>query len=50
VVREEDGALLAIGETEHCFMGRDGRPGRPPALLAEILARAPRAPAGLDDR
>ena len=45
VVREGDGELLAIGETEHCFMGRDGRPGRPPALLSEMLARAPRASA-----
>lgn len=43
VVRESDGALLATGTTEHCFLDRDGRPARPPAALAGLLARAPRA-------
>ena len=39
-----DGATLASGYTEHCFMGPEGRPVRPPAELARILARAPRVP------
>ena len=43
VVRESDGALLARGTTEHAFVGRDGRPARPPRALAELLERAPRA-------
>jgi acyl-CoA thioester hydrolase len=43
VRREEGGELLATGHTEHCFMGPDGRPGRPTPALAEMLARAPRA-------
>jgi len=34
--------LLATGYTEHCFMGSRGRPVRPPAELARILAAAPR--------
>jgi len=42
VVREAtDPALLAWGVTEHCFLHRDGRPGRPPAELAGLLGRAP---------
>ena len=43
VVREPDRELLAIGQTEHCFLGRDGKPGRPAPELAEMLRRAPRA-------
>ena len=39
-----DGAILAAGYTEHCFMGPAGRPVRPPADLARVLAAAPRAP------
>jgi acyl-CoA thioester hydrolase len=38
----ENGALLAEGHTEHCFLSRDGRPVRVPeevrALLAELVA------------
>lgn len=45
VVRLEDGAVLARGSTEHCFMDRDGRPVRPPAEVAALLERAPRAEA-----
>ena len=43
VVREADGELLATGLTEHCFLTRDGKPGRPELGLAEMLKRAPRA-------
>jgi acyl-CoA thioesterase FadM len=43
VVREPDGELLASGFTEHCYLDREGRPSRPPAMLAELLARAPRS-------
>jgi acyl-CoA thioester hydrolase len=43
VVREADGALLATGHTEHCFLTREGKPGRPEPGLAEMLKRAPRA-------
>ncbi len=46
VVRETDGELLALGHTEHCFLARDGKPGRPRRELAEMLGRAPRAAAG----
>jgi acyl-CoA thioester hydrolase len=46
VTRAGDGATLALGTTEHCFMGRDGRPVRPPAALADLLERAPRAAPG----
>lgn len=45
VVRGEGSELLATGHTEHCFLGTDGRAGRPPAALAELLARAPKADA-----
>jgi acyl-CoA thioester hydrolase len=42
VVREgEPRELLAWGITEHCFMGSDGRPVRPPPRLVEILERSP---------
>ena len=44
VLRDVDGELLAFGHTEHCFLGRDGRPGRPGPELAGLLRRAPRAP------
>jgi acyl-CoA thioester hydrolase len=37
--------LLAFGGTEHCFMTPSGKPGRPPADLAAMLERAPRASA-----
>ena len=40
---EAGGGLLALGLTEHCFLGRNGKPGRPRPELAELLARAPRA-------
>jgi acyl-CoA thioester hydrolase len=43
VVREADGELLATGHTEHCFLGRDGKPGRPGTVLAAMLGRAPKA-------
>ena len=35
--------LLAVGETEHCYMGRDERPVRPPRELLALLEVAPRA-------
>lgn len=35
--------LLAVGETEHCYMGRDERPVRPPRELLALLEAAPRA-------
>lgn len=44
VLREPGGERLALGATEHCFLGRDGKPGRPPVALAELLRLAPRAP------
>lgn len=43
VRREEGDELLATGHTEHCFMGADGRPGRPTPALAGMLERAPKA-------
>ena len=43
VVRDETGELLATGTTTHCFMGPGNRPVRPPAAVAEMLARAPRS-------
>ena len=43
----EDGARCALGWTDHAFVRRDGRPMRPPAALAALLARAPRADPGL---
>jgi acyl-CoA thioester hydrolase len=42
-VRGEDGATCALGYTEHCVVTRDGRPVRPPAPLAALLAAAPEA-------
>lgn len=44
IVREEDGVLLAWGETEHCFLDPAGRPVRPSPAFAAQLAQAPRAP------
>ena len=44
VVREPGGELVATGHTEHCFLTRDGKPGRPEPGLSEMLKRAPRAP------
>jgi acyl-CoA thioester hydrolase len=38
----EDGGLLAIGYTEHCFLSRDGRPVRMPVELQQLMDRAPR--------
>jgi acyl-CoA thioester hydrolase len=43
VLRGDRDELLATGHTEHCFLGRDGRAGRPAPELAEMLARAPKA-------
>jgi len=43
VVRASDGEVLARGSTRHCFLGRDGRPGRPPEDLRLRLEQAPRA-------
>jgi acyl-CoA thioester hydrolase len=40
IVRETDGELLAYGHTEHCFLGRDGKPERAPEALARLLERA----------
>ena len=46
-VRGEDGGVCAVGSTAHCYVTRDARPVRPPADLAALLARAPRADDGL---
>ena len=43
VVNDETGELLALGSTEHCFLGEAGRPVRAPEAIAALLARAPRA-------
>ena len=43
VVRVSDGRRLAHGTTAHCFLDRQGRPGRAPAELVAVLERAPRA-------
>ena len=45
VRRALDGALLASGSTRHCFLGRDGKPGRAPDDLRRLMERAPRASA-----
>ena len=42
IVLEETNERLAFGWTRHCFVGRDGRPRRPPPDLANLLAIAPR--------
>ena len=46
----EDGALLAVGYTEHCFLDREGRPRRPGAELAALLERSPRADDALREK
>ena len=38
----EDGAVCAIGMTEHCCTTRDAKLVRPPAKLQALLAAAPR--------
>ena len=43
IVNAASGELLAVGATEHCFLGPDDRPVRAPKDVAELLARAPRA-------
>jgi len=48
ITRAADGARLAEGFTEHCFMASGGRPRRPGPELVAVLERAPRA-AGIDD-
>ena len=50
VVREPGGELVATGHTEHCFLTRDGKPGRPEPGLSEMLKRAPPAPQSDDTR
>lgn len=45
-----DGASLALGFTEHCMVDRTGRPMRPPAALASLLATAPDVPTELAAR
>lgn len=50
VTRLGAGQPLAVGYTEHCFMNRHGRPGRPPEPLARLLGSAPRVPPELDAR
>ncbi len=37
----EDGALCALGMTEHCCTSRDAKLMRPPAALRTLLAAAP---------
>lgn len=44
-LRGEDGVVLAVGYTEHCFLDREGRPRRPGPALVTLLERAPRAAA-----
>ena len=39
----EGGELLAHGWTEHCFLGRSGKPERAPEWFTALLAAAPRA-------
>ncbi|HET9328695.1 MAG TPA: thioesterase family protein [Candidatus Eisenbacteria bacterium] len=43
IVRVSGEELLATGETEHCFLGPEGKPARPPERMADLLAQAPRA-------
>jgi acyl-CoA thioester hydrolase len=38
-VAHEDGTPIATGWTEHCFLGRDGRPTRIPDALRVLLER-----------
>ena len=46
----ERGGELALGFTEHCYLTREGRPVRPPAVLRGLLERAPRVEPGLAKR
>jgi len=39
---------LAFGATEHCFLDREGKPGRPPDALRDLLARCPRVAGALE--
>lgn len=39
ILRASDDAELAAGFTEHCFLDRAGRPGRPTAALLGLLRR-----------
>jgi acyl-CoA thioester hydrolase len=50
VRREAGNELLAFGHTEHCFLTRDGKPGRPAPELGEMLTRAPRVPEDWEGR
>jgi acyl-CoA thioester hydrolase len=43
----EEPAGLAVGYTEHCYLGTAGRPVRPPADLTALLERAPEVPPNL---
>jgi acyl-CoA thioester hydrolase len=43
IVSAGTGELLAMGETEHCYMGPGERPVRPPPELMALLESAPRA-------
>ena len=44
VLSAEDDTVLATGTTEHCFLDREGRPGRPGPHLLGLLRLA--SPAG----
>jgi acyl-CoA thioester hydrolase len=46
IVNAASGELLALGATEHCFLGPDDRPIRAPKEVVELLERAPRAEEG----
>ena len=48
IVRARDGELLARGWTEHCFLGREGKPVRPPSELSGLLEKAPPAAPSAD--
>lgn len=50
IVREDNGTLLAMGGTEHCFLDPAGRPVRAPEEFAALLRRAPMAPEELRRR
>ena len=39
VLLASDDTELATGSTEHCFLDREGRPGRPSPRLLELLRR-----------
>ena len=40
ILSAEDDTVLATGTTEHCFLDREGRPGRPGAHLLGLLRLA----------